>query len=177
MSEEIIENNEALNNEEAQNPVTENENTEQQQTPNEEKGANQKEEEPQKVTYKKIGREVKQKVTFYKDEARNALAREVAETARNKEAKIAAKKALCDKFNADLQKLEAEIKALDEDAKVKAEIACTGELREQILCDAYQTENEVIYVPEGENPEAKSTTIIARLQRIPEETQFNEEEK
>ena len=174
MSEEII-------NEVAENPTAENEqqnnvNPETQEPqqntdPTPEKGG-QKEEE-KKPSYTKIGREIRQKVTFYKDDARNALAREVSESTQSRKAKIVQKQELIEKFNKDLAAIEAEIKALEAEIINKSEIAVTGEKREDVLCDVYQTENEIIYIPEGSDFEKGE--VIARSQRTPE--QQNQEEK
>ena len=182
MSEEI-ENNEVqnpVNNEQDQqtemNPTPSQEQDQQTTEQNEAKGGTtqteekQKEEEtkPTASKYTKIGREMKQKVTSYNTDARNALAREVAEIARNKDAKLAEKKALIENYNAAMVRIEAEIKALEKEASAKSEIACTGEKREQVLCDAYQTETEIVYVAEGGDPEKDE--VIARSQRVPEQT-------
>jgi len=176
MSEEII-------NEVVENPTTENEQqnnvnpetqTQETQTntdPTPEKGG-QKEEE-KKPSYTKIGREIRQKVTFFKDDARNALAREVSESTQSRKAKITQKQELIEKFNKDLAAIEAEIKALEAEIINKSEIAVTGEKREDVLCDVYQTENEIIYIPEGSDFEKGE--VIARSQRTPE--QQNQEEK
>ena len=180
MSEEIIENNGAVENptagnETVNNPVTETQEQQPQQNtePSGEKGAVQGKEEEKKPSYTKIGREIRQKVTFYKDDARNALAREVSESTQSRKAKIAQKQALIEKFNKDLATIEAEIKSLETEIVNKSEIAVTGEKREDILCDVYQTETEIIYIPEGGDFE--KSEVIARSQRTPE--QQKEEEK
>ena len=177
---------EEIENNEMQNPVNEQEQTEVNPTPSQEQeqqtseqtetkgGSEQKTEEKQKEEeqkptaskYTKIGREMKQKVTSYNTDARNALAREVAEIARNKDAKLAEKKALIENYNAAMVRIEAEIKALEAEASAKSEIACTGEKREQVLCDAYQTETEIVYVAEGGDPEKDE--VVARTVRTPE---------
>jgi len=177
MSEEIIENNGAVENPTASNETVTPETQAQEQQPqtntdpNPEKGG-QKEEE-KKPSYTKIGREIRQKVTFYKDDARNALAREVSESTQSRKAKIVQKQELIEKFNRDLAAIEAEIKALETEIITKSEIAVTGEKREDVLCDVYQTENEIIYIPEGSDFEKGE--VIARSQRTPE--QQKEEEK
>ena len=177
MSEEIINNENSVT---ENNPVTEQQNPETQEQqnntePSGEKGAaqEQQKEEEKKPSYTKIGREIRQKVTFYKDDARNALAREVSESTQSRKEKIAQKQELIERFNQDLATIEAEIKALETEIVNKSEIAVTGEKREDVLCDVYQTENEIIYIPEGGDFE--KSEVIARSQRTPE--QQKEEEK
>lgn len=167
MSEEIIENNGAVENPTASNvnPETEQQQETQQNTETSAAQEQQKEEE-KKPPFTKIGREIRQKVTFFKDDARNALAREVSESTQSRKAKIAQKQELIDKFNRDLAALEAEIKALETEIVNKSEIAVTGEKREDVLCDVYQTETEIIYIPEGGDFE--KSEVIARSQRTPE---------
>jgi len=179
MSEEIVNN-------EVQNPVTE---QEQQITPTlenteqtDQKGGSaqteehQKEETPKEAKiYTKIGTESKQKVEFFSDESRNAIAREAAEVFRNREAKVAEKQAIIDKFNSDIVKLEAEIKELNEILAEKSEISCSGERRRIVNCDVFEAGDEIIYVEKGQSPENESA-IVARTQRLPEK-QENTEEK
>ena len=117
----------------------------------------------QQHAFEKIGREMRTKISYYNTDARNALAREVAEIACNKESLLTEKQELIDEFNREIHRIEAEIKALETDARNKSNIACTGELREEVLCDIYQTESEVIAVPEGESPE-NTSAVIARVQ-------------
>lgn len=124
--------------------------------------------EPEEPAFVKLGREIKQKVTSYNTDARNALAREVTEIERNKETLLSEKQSLIDQFNRDMHEIEAEIKALETEAKEKSEIACTGEKRENVLCDAVQVGNEIIYVPaDSENP--LEAEVIARTQRATEQ--------
>ena len=124
--------------------------------------------EPEKTTFVKLGREMKQRVIGYNTDARNALAREVTEIERNKETLLAEKQSLIDQFNRDMYEIEAEIKALETEAKEKSEIACTGEKRENVLCDAVQVGDEIIYVPaDSENP--LDAEVIARTQRVTEQ--------
>jgi hypothetical protein len=178
MSEEIIENNGAVENPTASNETVNPETEQQEQQPqsntdpNPEKGGEGQKEEEKKPIYTKVGREILQKVTFYKDDARNALAREVSESTQSRKAKIVQKQELIEKFNRDLAAIEAEIKALETEIITKSEIAVTGEKREDVLCDVYQTENEIIYIPEGSDFEKGE--VIARSQRTPEQ---KEEEK
>ena len=183
MSEEIINNEQGTNNE-VQNPETnpipsqEQENTEQIEIKNDSIPAEEKQnvEEKSAVKYVKVGREMKQKVISYKDSARQALALEVANAARTKEIKLAQKKALIEKFNTDLQKLEDEIKALDAESAEKAEIAISGEKREIVLCDKYQTDTEFVFVESGEDPENEAA-VIARSLRPAEDKEVAQEEK
>ena len=131
-------------------------------------GAGSVEVQPEEPVFVKIGREMKQRVTSYNTDARNALAREVTEIERNKETLLAEKQALIDQFNRDMHEIEAEIKALETEAKEKSEIACTGEKRENVLCDAVQVGDEIIYVPaDSVNP--LEAEVIARTQRVTEQ--------
>lgn len=116
----------------------------------------------------KLGREMKQRVIGYNTDARNALAREVTEIQRNKETLLAEKQSLIDQFNRDMFEIENEIKALEAEAKEKSEVACTGEKRENVLCDAVQVGDEIIYVPaDSANP--LEAEVIARTQRVTEQ--------
>lgn len=124
--------------------------------------------EPEEPAFVKLGREMKQRVIGYNTDARNALAREVTEIERNKETLLAEKQSLIDQFNRDMHEIEAEIKALETEAKEKSEIACTGEKRENVLCDAVQVGDEIIYVPaDSVNP--LEAEVIARTQRVTEQ--------
>lgn len=131
-------------------------------------GAGSIEVQPEEPTFVKLGREMKQRVIGYNTDARNALAREVTEIQRNKETLLAEKQSLIDQFNRDMFEIEAEIKALEAEAKDKSEIACTGEKRENVLCDAVQIGDEIIYVPaDSVNP--LEAEVIARTQRVTEQ--------
>lgn len=124
--------------------------------------------EQKEPAFVKLGREMKQRVIGYNTDARNALAREVTEIERNKETLLAEKQSLIDQFNHDMHEIEAEIKALETEAKEKSEIACTGEKRENVLCDAVQVGDEIIYVPaDSANP--LEAEVIARTQRVTEQ--------
>lgn len=131
-------------------------------------GAGSIEVQPEEPAFVKLGREMKQRVIGYNTDARNALAREVTEIQRNKETLLAEKQSLIDQFNRDMFEIEAEIKALEAEAKDKSEIACTGEKRENVLCDAVQVGDEIIYVPaDSANP--LEAEVIARTQRVTEQ--------
>ena len=175
MSEEIVNNENSANNE-AQNVNPETQNEQQDQnTEQTDKGSAQAQEIP-KIVYTKTGlQEYKQRVTLYNNDARNALAREVTAIAMNKERKLAEKQALIDEFNKAIVKIENELKAMDAEAAEKSEIAVTGKKEEEVLCDIFQSENDVIYVEKGESPD-NAAAIVARSQRLPEK-QENTDEK
>ena len=177
MSEEIVNNENSANNE-AQNvnPETQNEQQDQQDqnTEQTDKGSAQAQETPKTVYIKTGLQEYKQRVTPYNNDARNALAREVTAIAMNKERKLAEKQALIDEFNKAIVKIENELKAMDAEAAEKSEIAVTGKKEEEVLCDVFQSENDVIYVEKGESPD-NFAAIVARTQRLPEKQDQQEE--
>lgn len=119
----------------------------------------------QQPIFEKIDRAFRQHVQSFDTNARNSLGREVSQITTLIAEKEAEMKELTEDYNAQMVELTNEINALKQQAQTKSDIANTGELREEVLCDIYQTESEIIAVPVGADP-AESSNVIARSQRV-----------
>ena len=119
----------------------------------------------QQPAFEKIDRAFRQRVQSFDTNARNSLGREVSQITAQIAEKEAEMKELTEEYNAQMVELTNEINALKQQAQSKSDIANTGELREEVLCDIYQTESEIIAVPVGADP-AESSNVIARSQRV-----------